>query len=75
MDSADYFSAHGYIRPQRALKFGLWWPFYTQPNKQTKASDRAGSGGISGGSSGGSGISSGLGGLMGGRSGSSEGMF
>lgn len=76
MDSADYFSAHGYIRPQRALKFGLWWPFYTQPNKQSKASDRAGSGGISGGSSGGgSGISSGLGGLMGGRSGSSEGMF
>ncbi|MBP5740636.1 MAG: putative porin [Candidatus Cryptobacteroides sp.] len=39
-DSADYFSAAGYIRPQRALKFGVWWPFYTQTRKHGKASDR-----------------------------------
>ena len=45
MDSADYFSAHGYIRPQRAFKFGVFWPFYMQPAK-----DR---GAVSGGSSGG----------------------
>ena len=24
LESADYFSAHGFIRPQRALKFGIW---------------------------------------------------
>lgn len=23
-----YFSTYRYIRPQRALKFGIWWPFY-----------------------------------------------
>ncbi len=23
-----YFSAYGYIRPQRAFKIGIWWPFY-----------------------------------------------
>lgn len=32
-NSADYFSADGYIRTQRAVKFGIWWPFYLQPGK------------------------------------------
>ena len=39
-DTPDYFSAAGYIRPQRAVKFGIWWPFYTQTRKHGKASDR-----------------------------------
>lgn len=30
LDHADYFTAHHYIRPQRSLKFGIFWPFYTQ---------------------------------------------
>ncbi len=38
MNSADYFSAAGYIRPQRSVKFGIWWPFYLQPNKRETAS-------------------------------------
>ena len=64
LDSADYFSAHGFIRPQRALKFGIWWPFYIQPHKNAKASDRAGSGGLStGGGRGLGGLTGGLGGL------------
>lgn len=29
----DYFSADRYIRTTRAVKFGLYWPFYTQPSK------------------------------------------
>lgn len=33
----DYFSADRYIRTTRAVKFGLYWPFYTQPGKQTPA--------------------------------------
>ena len=33
MDKADYFSANHYIRTQRVLKLGLYWPFYTQPSK------------------------------------------
>ena len=41
MDSADYFSAHGYIRPQRSLKLGVFWPFYLQPS-QNKAIAGAG---------------------------------
>ena len=24
----EYYSTYRYIRPQRALKFGIWWPFY-----------------------------------------------
>jgi len=27
---ADYFSAHHYIKPQRAFKVGIFWPFYVQ---------------------------------------------
>ena len=33
MDRADYFTAHNYIGTQRAIKFGLFWPFYVQPGK------------------------------------------
>lgn len=42
-DSADYFSADGYIRSQRALKFGIWWPFYTQTRKNSTVSAGGGS--------------------------------
>lgn len=69
-DSADYFSAAGYIRPQRAFKFGIYWPFYVQPHKAKTMSGNAsssGSGGRSGSSSGG-----GLGGMLG-RGGSGSG--
>ena len=48
MDKFDYFSAHRYIRTQRAIKFGVYWPFYLQPNQNSAVS--AGSG-LSGGSS------------------------
>lgn len=44
MNSADYFSAAGFIRPQRAVKFGIWWPFYVQPGKKSASSSSAGSG-------------------------------
>ena len=26
--TSDYFSAYRYLRPQKALKFGVHWPFY-----------------------------------------------
>lgn len=47
MNSADYFSAAGFIRPQRAVKFGIWWPFYLQTGKSSgsSASSSAGPGG------------------------------
>ena len=38
MDKADYFSADHFIRTQRAFKFGIFWPFYTQPAKSTASS-------------------------------------
>lgn len=40
--SADYFTAHNYIAPQRAVKFGIFWPFYTQPGKNKGASGSSG---------------------------------
>lgn len=43
MDDFDYFSAHHYIKTQRALKFGWYWPFYTQP-QTTGGTIRPGSG-------------------------------
>ena len=64
MDKFDYFSAHHYIRTQRALKFGIYWPFYLQPNENKTVS--AGSG-LSSGSRGGSGSSSRSGGTGSGR--------
>jgi len=33
MDKYDYFAADRYIYTQRALKLGIYWPFYTQPGK------------------------------------------
>ncbi len=32
-DRADYFSSAGHITTQRALKLGVFWPFYTQTQK------------------------------------------
>ena len=49
----DYFSANHFIRTQRALKFGIYWPFYLQPNQNKKVSVSSGS--IGGGSSSGGG--------------------
>ena len=44
-DHNDYFSADRYIRTTRAVKFGLYWPFYTQPGKDTPSSKEGGNGG------------------------------
>ena len=33
--SADYFSAAGYIAPQRAIKIGITWPFWVRPGKSS----------------------------------------
>ena len=65
MESADYFSAAGYIRPQRSLKLGVYWPFYLQPRKVSTMSSRAG--GTSGGAAGSNGAGGGMGGMMRGR--------
>lgn len=66
-NAVDYFSAHHYIRPQRALKFGIFWPFYIQSGKNASvgggasAAGRGGSGTsgsqMTGGFSGNSGLS------------------
>ena len=37
--SADYFSAHHYIRPQQAFKVGIFWPFYVQPKRVSNFGD------------------------------------
>ena len=42
LNSADYFSAAGYIRPEKAIRFGVYWPFYLQPNKNSSVSGKAG---------------------------------
>lgn len=65
MDSADYFSAHGYIRPQRALKLGIFWPFYMQPARNKSVGNAGGSGSSSSSSSSGIGGMSGFGGGFG----------
>ena len=36
-ESADYFSAAGYIAPQRAFKIGITWPFYTQAGRNNSS--------------------------------------
>lgn len=41
-NSADYFSAHHYIRPPQTIKFGIFWPFYVQPNRNASVSGKAG---------------------------------
>lgn len=33
LETHDYFSADRYIRTTRVFKFGIYWPFYTQPAK------------------------------------------
>ena len=42
-EQPDYFSAQGYIRPQKMLKLGIWIPFYTSPHKNNTLSSRASS--------------------------------
>ena len=50
--SVDYFSAAGYIAPQRAVKFGITWPFWVRPGKvSTTGPDGRNAGGGRGGSS------------------------
>lgn len=61
MEHADYFSAHGYIRPQRAFKLGIFWPFYMQSGRN-KSVGNAGGGSAAGSSD--SSASSGFGGGM-----------
>lgn len=50
--SADYFSAAGYIAPQRAIKFGISWPFYIQPGKNNSSTGGTGASGRGGNGSG-----------------------
>lgn len=45
---ADYFSASGYIAPQRAIKFGIFWPFYIQPGRGSGGGKAGHGGGTSG---------------------------
>ena len=40
----DYFSADGYINTQRAIKFGISWPFWTFPGKKGGTGESAGQG-------------------------------
>ena len=40
--SADYFTADGYIAPQRAIKVGISWPFYMQPGNNKSATSKGG---------------------------------
>ena len=42
---ADYFTAAGYITSQRAFKFGITWPFYVMPNKNSSMSSTGAHGG------------------------------
>ena len=35
MKKNDYFSADRYIVTQRMIKLGVFWPFYTQPGKDS----------------------------------------
>ena len=67
MEKADYFSANRFIRTQRSVKFGIYWPFYLQPgqNKQVNASGGLMSGGGESSGGGGRGMSGG-GGMAGG---------
>ncbi len=66
-DKRDYFTAAGYIAPQRSLKIGVTWPFYVQPGKKSTGaggSKASGGGGGAARSSGMSGSNSmGMGGM------------
>ena len=48
MKKNDYFSADRYIVTQRALKLGVYWPFYTQPGKDLPGSGNGPQSGTSG---------------------------
>lgn len=48
MERPDYFSSAGYIYPQRTIRFGIMWPFYTQSKKLHSHSGGMPSGGGSG---------------------------
>ena len=68
--SADYFSANHYIKPQRTVKFGIFWPFYVQTGKNSKVGGGASSeSGNSPGSGFGGGLDSDLGGFNSGMGG------
>ena len=59
--SADYFSAAGYIAPQRAIKVGITWPFWVRPGKASStpgpdSPNRTGAGGVTGGQTGAGGL-------------------
>ena len=56
--SPDYFTADGYIGPQRTIKFGITWPFWILPGKNNSTGTLGSSG--SGGSRGGSGLPGGM---------------
>ncbi len=38
LERPDYFSAHHYINTQRAIKLGIFWPFYVMPGKSGSSS-------------------------------------
>jgi len=48
MDKADYFSAHHYIRTQKALKLGMFWPFYMPSGRARTMSESMSAGGSGG---------------------------
>ena len=54
---ADYFTADGYIATQRAVKFGITWPFWVLPGKNNSGASSASA---SGGNRGGSGLPGGM---------------
>ena len=59
-ESADYFSAAGYIAPQRAFKIGITWPFYVQAGRNNSGNSSkatAGGGAAKGAARGGGGSS------------------
>ena len=49
---ADYFTADGYIATQRAVKFGITWPFWVLPGKNNSGASSASASGGNRGSSG-----------------------
>lgn len=65
MEKHDYFTAHHYIQPVSALKFGISWPFRPMMGSNKTMSARAGAG-----MGGGSGLGGGLGKSLGGGLGS-----
>lgn len=73
--SADYFTAAGYIGPQRTVKFGIMWPFYVHPGRSIHSSGAGSAGrGAMNGSGSGQGSSNLPAGLSsGGRSGAQKG--